>query len=206
MIQRRARTGQLCVALVFLFGSLNVSAVPITFTDTSIFTSTGVYDSVDGTSDLDAFNRGDVNFLSTSFPQAEAYDFDYVAWTHHFDFTPPADYIMSGSLSLSIRDDSDIYTAEFALGLAEDGTWGVGEVDTNTYDFNVSTAFLADGEFSLVVASLLGDFYIDRSDLTITYMSLGESVSVPEPKSLALLGLGLLLMGFVGRQINYTQH
>jgi len=206
MTNRRVRVGQFSAALVLLCGSLSVNAVPITFTDTSIFSSAGVYDSIDGSSDLDAFNRGDVNFLSTSLSQAEAYDFDYVAWTHHFDFSPPADYIISGNLSLSIRDDSDIYTAEFALGMAEDGTWGVGEVDTNTYDFDISTAFLADGEFSLVVASLLGDFYIDRSDLTITYMSLGEGVAVPEPKSLALLGLGLLLMGFVGRQINYTQH
>lgn len=193
---------QLGLALACAVFSISATAVPLTFTDTSVFSATDVTDAADGSSDLDVYGRGDVNFLSTSDAQALIGDYDYVAWTHHFEFAPAAGSILDGSVSLSIRDDYDVsYDAEFALGLAEDGTWGVGEVNTGNYDFNVSAAFLADGQFSLVVASLLGDFYIDQSALTITYEPLMD-VAVPEPSGIAMLGFGLLLLSFMGHHLN----
>ena len=59
------------------------------------------------------------------------------------------------------------------------------------------------GLYSVTIRSLLGDFYVGGSSLTVRGEELGAtgpvrnpSTSVPEPGTLSLFGLGLLGLGF----------
>ncbi len=80
---------------------------------------------------------------------------DYLAWTHHFAFDPPAGEILSGELTLSLRDDErdrlNPLTWEIGVGWAEDGTWDIGGVNTGDYEYDVTASYLADGAFSIVL-------------------------------------------------------
>ncbi|MEA2085189.1 MAG: PEP-CTERM sorting domain-containing protein [Thermodesulfobacteriota bacterium] len=166
-----------------------VGATPLTFTDTTMFTATGT----NPAEDLDKFGWGDVNKLDGLL--------DYVKWTHHYDFIPPAEEVLTGSLTLALRDDNDPgwFKAELAIGWAESGEWDLGEVDTGSYTYGVTASYLADGEFTITLASLGGDFYIDRSDLEITY----NPAPVPEPSTILLMGTGLLgIIGFGRKKLN----
>lgn len=169
--------------LGFLLFAGVVGAAPITFTDVTEFTATGTTPG----EDLLRYGRGDVNKLDGWF--------DYVYWAHHFEFNPPAAEVLSGELTLTLRDDDDSdcgwFSREFALGIAEDGTWDWGEVDTGSYTYNVGTSFLEDGTFRVILVSLGGDFFIDKSELKITY----NPSPVPEPATVLLLGVGLLAIG-----------
>ncbi len=142
--------------------------------------------------DLVSYGYGSVNMLEGPF--------DYVRWTHHFEFNPPAQEVLSGTLTVSLRDDSEDpfwQTFEFALGWAEDWTFDLGEVDTGDYSYSVTASYLEDGAFTVTLASLLGDFYIDQSVLSITY------TPVPVPSAILLLASGLAgLFGF-SRRRNY---
>ena len=85
----------------------------------------------------------------------------------------------------------------------EDCTWGFGEVDTNDYTYDINASYLGDGSFNVVLSSLWGDFYIDKSVLEIEYNPVGSSANsapVPEPATMLLLGSGLIGVSFVGRK------
>ena len=162
-------------------------AMPITFTNTTSFGAGGTAPA----EDLNSYGVGDVNRLDGFL--------DFVSWTHHYNFTPPAENVVSGSLKLYLRDDND-YNFEFGIGRAEDGTWDIGEVDTASYSYDVTASFLGDGAFSVILISLGGDFFIDRSELTITYNPAPPADPVPEPATMLLLGTGLLGMVAVRRK------
>ena len=168
----------LSVFVVFL-ATGGAFAVPITFTDTTTFFA-------GGTNDADLVSYGG-NYVN----QLEGFG-DHVRWTHHYTPTPQ---VLSGTLALAMRDDKD-WSWEFGFGWAEDGTWGFGEIDTGIYSFNVDTSFLGDGLFTVTLASLGGDFFIDRSDLKITY----NSAPVPEPATMLLFGVGLIGIAGLGRR------
>ncbi len=180
--------------ILLFWGTVIVAgATPITFTDTTIFTAltaTGT----NLTDDLDNYGGDYVNEL-------EGFG-DWVQWTHHYDFTPAVDTVLSGNLSIYLIDDeadNEWWEKEFAFGWAEDGTWGfVGEVDTELYTYGVSATYLDDGEFTITLMSVWGDFYIDKSELKITYEPVSEPV--PEPATMLLFGAGLVGLAGIHRK------
>ncbi len=176
------------IGILLLFGTVSIAgAAPITFTDITEFTKDGTNSS----EDLVSYGGLEVNKLE--------YSTDWMKWTHKYNFSQALDTVISGNLSLHLRDDDGIFdSCEFAFGWAEDGTWGFGEVDTEIYSYDVLAEFLADGEFTITLVSLYGDFYIDQSDLEITYEPVSEPV--PEPATMLLFGAGLVGLAGIHRK------
>jgi PEP-CTERM motif len=153
--------------------------------DTTKFFSDHIESSGDSiASTLDAVGHGEVNRLATTLKV-----FDYVTWTHRFDIGPGAT-ITDAVLKLTFSDDGGKWDGiEIGIGYAESGQWDIGLIATATYVYDVAISSLLDGTFKITVASLLGDFFIDKSVLKINYT---PRVSTPEPGTLSLLGVGLL--------------
>ncbi|GBC61606.1 PEP-CTERM sorting domain-containing protein [Desulfonema ishimotonii] len=184
-------------AMALVFGMVGVAgATPVTFTDTTDFKKWGT----DPSEDYVDHGWGKVNKLNSGFNWAEGLlGRDYVTWTHHFDFDPELDYVISANLTLSLRDDEkDKWwkpaTWELGFGWTESGEWDLGAVDTGDYGYSVNADYLGDGEFTITLGSAGGDFFIDQSALEITYEP------TPEPGTILLLGSGLMGLVAYGRR------
>lgn len=175
--------------MILVFGAAGFAGA-LSLTDTTGFNKYGTTPA----EDYVGHGYGDVNKLGEFFGMP-----DFVAWTHHFDFNPPAAEILTASLTLEFKDDENDndwkpWTLEFAFGMGESGQWAIGEIDAGSYSYGVDVSFLADGNFTVGVASLGGDFSIVSSTLDITYNP------VPEPSTVLLLGAGLFGLAAFGRK------
>ena len=173
------------LALVLVLCMAGVAAAD-TVTDTTLFNATGTVQ----TGDFVSKGWGDVNLLNGTG--------DWVTWEHQFVYNPHSTASNVATLTVYLRDDNGEgdggflgYKNEYAIGWTEDGTWAFGEIDTASYNYDINFSALADGSFYVTLASIYGDFYIDKSELTM---------SVPEPMTILLLGLGLVGIAGIRRK------
>jgi len=180
-------------AIVLVTGWVSVASA-LTLTDTTWFNAIGS----NPTEDLTGYGWGAVNKLDGRG--------DYVSWNHNFTFDPPAGDLLSASLTLWFRDDTFgdwnwrtwSFDSEYGVVFAESGYLWAGEIDTGSQMYNLDLAFLSDGIFGVTVASLGGDFYLGKSELTIDY----NPAPVPEPGTMLLMGLGLAGLAGYSRKRN----
>lgn len=130
-----------------------------------------------------------------------------VSWTHNIldqGFTLGS--AESASILIEFRDDkSDSWLQPFETALVQIGFFdaqdgGLVLNPTVNWSGNLGLSSLvklnADGTLFVQVTSLLGDFIIGKSTLSVV----AKEVSVPESSSLMLLGLGLLGLGLMRRK------
>lgn len=176
-------------ALVLVTGWISTASA-LTLTDTTWFNTVGT----DPSEDLVSYGWGTVNKLDGMG--------DYVSWNHNFTFDPPAGELLSASLTLWFCDDErdtwNPFTYELGAGFAESGQWDFGEINTGSQTYDIDVAFLSDGVFGVTVASVFGDFYLGKSELTIDY----NPAPVPEPGTMLLMGVGLAGLAGYSRKRN----
>jgi hypothetical protein len=123
---------------------------------------------------------------------------DMIVYAHFF--APPDGTITSAVLTLTLRENDA--NPEYAYAVHGDLVfWDLGEVDTgtHTYSTSVDPEFFAafPGLYNVGLASALGDFAIDRSELKVEYEPT-QVQPIPEFSTIALLGMVLVASAGLG--------
>ena len=172
------------VAMIGLAGTANAAFVPATWSD----------------------EVGGTHYVAAG----GSYTYSHDLTDNGFSFTPLSDVITNFSLSLDIYDDKSDKWYE-GLELASVDITGLTQGFVSTFQFG-NDAFTSGvtllglielnlaGTLTVTVNSLLGDFNVGTSTLTAR----GYTAQVPEPGTIALLGLGLLGVG-LGRRKKLAQ-
>jgi hypothetical protein len=174
------------LALVAASGAAN--AIPYTWSDPYVVPSAKQYvgdgDSVKFTMDItDGANgyRPGVDSLSSLLFSFDVYDNKEGLFTYE-----------SGNIVIDAVNDAGYRTASFSSTLFG----GLDGVDSQT--INTSLTLWDTGKYDITVSSFYGDFVVKGA--TLTARGDRAATSVPEPGSLALMGIGLLGAGLAARR------
>ena len=127
-----------------------------TYVDTVLFTKSGT----EPQKAYVSHKQGDVNMLDDGE--------DFVMWTHHLSSKMPPAKITKGTLTITLKDDSDI-PLEYFFAFSEDFRFDYDKFH-ETFSYDVDVAYLEDGAFTVKLLSLMGDFFIVRSELVVEYV------------------------------------